>query len=129
ASFHRNRSDRLAGIFQRVTRTACGTDFTDDGENDVLRRDPWRQFAVDHRAHVFRFFLDQRLRRQNMLDLGCTDAIGEGTERAVRRGVTVAANDRRAGQSETLFGSDDMNYALTVVELVEIFNSEILGVF
>src|SRR5262249_16154847 len=128
AAFDRDRSDRLAGVLQRVTRATRGTDFADDGENDVLRRDAWRQFAVDYHAHVFRFFLDQRLRRQNMLDLGCTDPIGEGTERAVRRSVTVATHDRRAGQSETLFGPNAVNYTLTVVELVEIFNSEILGI-
>ncbi len=49
----------------------------------------------------------------------------QGAEGAVGRGVAVAANDRRAGQGEALFGSDDMNDALTNIVLVEIFEPEI----
>ena len=108
------RADRLAGIFQRVAGAAGGADLADDGEDDVLRGDAVRQFAVDHRAHVLRLLLDQRLRRQHVLDFGRADAVGERAERAMRRGVAVAAHDRRAGQGEALLGADDVDDALAL---------------
>ena len=63
-----------------------------------------------------------------MLDLRRADALGEGAEGAVGGGVAVAANDGHAGQGEALLGADDMDDALAVVELIEIFDAEILGV-
>ena len=63
-----------------------------------------------------------------MLDFRGADAKGERTESAMRRGVAVAADDGRAGQSEALLGSDDVNDALAPVELVEVFDAEVLGV-
>ena len=63
-----------------------------------------------------------------MLDLGGADAVGERAERAVRRGVAVAAHQRDAGQREALLGADDVADALADVELVEIFEAEQLGV-
>ena len=93
AAFHRQRADRLAGIFQRIAGAAGGADLADDGEDDVLGGDAVRQLAVDHRAHVLRFGLDQRLRRQHVLDFRGADAVGERAEGAVRRGVAVAADD------------------------------------
>jgi hypothetical protein len=74
------------------------------------------------------FFLDQRLRRQHMLDLGGADAEGQRAERAMGRGVAVAADDGGAGQREALLGADDVDDALALVELVEIFDAEFLGV-
>ena len=49
-------------------------------------------------------------------------------ERAVRRGVAVAANDGGAGQSEALLRADDVDDALPLVELVVVFDAEVLGV-
>ena len=121
-------ADRLAGIFQRVTGAAGGADFADDGEDDVFRGDALRQLAVDHRAHVLRFLLDQRLRRQHVLDFRGADAVGERAEGAVRGGVAVAAHDGGAGQGEALLGADDVDDALALVEFVEILDAEILGV-
>ena len=89
---------------------------------------PSRQFALDQRAHVLRFGLDQRLRRQHMLDFRGADAVGERAEGAVRRGVAVAADQRGAGQREALLRADDVHDALALVELVVIFEAEILGV-
>ena len=89
---------------------------------------PCRQLAVDHRAHVLRLRLDQRLRRQHVLDLRGADAVGERAERAVGRGVAVAAHERGAGQREALLGADDVDDALPLVELVVIFEPEELGV-
>ncbi len=63
-----------------------------------------------------------------MLDLGRPDAVCERAEGAVRRSVAVAANDRRAGKRKALLRPDDVNDALALIELVEIFDAEILGV-
>ena len=63
-----------------------------------------------------------------MLDLGGADAIGERAERAVRAGMAVAADERGAGQRKALLGPDDVDDALALVELVEIFEAEQLGV-
>ena len=121
-------SDRFAGIFQRIAGAAGRADLADDGENDVLRRNARRQFAVDHRAHVLRFLLDQRLRRQHVLDFRGANAVGERAECAMRCRMAVAAHDRRAGQGEALLWTDDVDDALALIELVEIFDPEILGV-
>src|SRR5262249_16062792 len=43
--------------------------------------------------------------------------------------VTVATHDRGAGQREALLGPDDMDDGLTFVELVEVFDAKVLGVF
>ena len=63
-----------------------------------------------------------------MLDLRGADAVRERPERAMGRGVAVAAHDRRAGQGEALLRADDMDDALARVELVIIFDAEFLGV-
>ena len=103
---------------------AGGADLADDGEDDVLGGDALRQLAVDDDAHVLGFRLDQRLRRQHMLDLGRADAMRERAEGAVRRGMAVAADDGRARQGEALLRPDDMDDALAAVELVVIFDAE-----
>ena len=49
-------------------------------------------------------------------------------ERAMGRGVAVAADDGRTRQREALLGTDDMDDALALVEFVEIFDAEVAGV-
>ena len=63
-----------------------------------------------------------------MLHLGGADAVGERAERAVRAGMAVAADDGGARQREALLRPDDVNDALALIELVEIFEAEMLGV-
>jgi hypothetical protein len=46
----------------------------------------------------------------------------------MRRRVAVAAHDRGAGQGKALLRADDVHDALAAVELVEIFDAEVLGV-
>ena len=48
----------------------------------------------------------------------------ERAESAVGRGVAVAADDRRARQSEALLRPDDVHDALPPIELVVIFDAE-----
>ena len=83
--------------------------------------------STDH-AHVLRLDLHQRLRGEHVLDLGGADAVGQRAERAMRRGVAVAANQRHARQGEALLGADDVADALADIELVVVFEIEQLGV-
>ena len=129
AAFHRQRADRLAGIFQRVAGGAGGAHLADDRQDDVLGGDARRQLAVDHGAHVLRLGLDQRLGGEHVLDLRGADAVGERAERPVGRRMAVAAHEGRAGQGEALLRADDVDDALPLVELVVIFEPEQLGVF
>ena len=54
-----------------------------------------------------------------MLDFSCPDAKGQCAERAVGRGMAVAANQREAGLRESQFRSDDVEDALVLVADVE----------
>ncbi len=56
------------------------------------------------------------------------DAVRQRAEGAVRRGVAVAADDGGAGQGEALLRPDDVDDALTAVELAEIFDAELARV-
>src|SRR5690606_9019493 len=90
--------------------------------------DAFRQLAVDADQHVLRLLLDQRLGRENVLDLGGADAVCQRAKRAVCRGVRVTADDGHAGEGETLLRADDVNDALTDVVLGVILDAEVTGV-
>ena len=80
-------------------------------------------------AHVLRLALQQRLGGQHVLDLRGADAMRQRTERAVGRGMAVAADDGGAGQGEALLGPDDVDDALALVVLVVVLDAEVLDVF
>ena len=107
---------------------AGGADLADDGEDDVLGGDAVGQLAVDAHAHVLGLLLDQRLGGEHVLDLARADAVGQRAERAMGRGMAVAADDGGAGQGEALLGPDHMDDALAAVALVIILDAEVLGV-
>jgi hypothetical protein len=117
----------LAGIFDHVAGAAGGADLADDGEDDVLRGDAFGKLAVDAERACSSPFLDQRLRGEHVLDFGGADAVRQRAERAVRRGVAVAADDRHAGQREALLRADDVDDALALVVLVVILDAELLA--
>ncbi len=108
---------------------AGGADLADDGQDDVLGANARAGLPIDAHAHVLGFVLDQRLRREHVLDFRRADAMRQRAERAMRRRVAVAADDRRAGQREALLGADDVDDALALIEFVIIFDAEIGGVF
>src|SRR3546814_12775835 len=64
----------------------------------------------------------------HMLDLARADPERERPQRAVRRGVTVAAYQRGARQREAQFGADDMDDALFGRGRVDIVAAEFGGV-
>ena len=83
-------------------RRAVGADMRDDREHDVLGGDARRGTAIDRDAHALRLLLPDRLRHQHMRDFGGADAERVGAERAVGRGVAVAADDQQARQGQAL---------------------------
>ena len=128
AAFHRQIADRFAAIFDDIAGAASGAGLADHGQSDVLGGHARLQFAGDFDLHVLGFLLDQRLGGQNVLDLGCADAVRQRAKRAVGGGVAVAANHGHAGQGPALLGADDMHDALTDVMHRVVVNAEILGV-
>ncbi len=78
--------------------------------------------------HRARFVLRQALRGEHVLDFAGADAKGERTERSVRAGVAVAANDRHARLRQTQLGPDDMDDALLARVDVEKLNIKISAV-
>ena len=76
---------------------------------------PGGRRALDGDRHRPRRALGQRLGREHVLDLAGADAEGERAERAVGRGVAVAADDGHPGLREPLLGSDDVDDALAGV--------------
>src|SRR6202012_5800676 len=96
AALHGERPDRLAAVLHDVALAAAGADLPDDREDQVLGRYALGQRALDVDRHGLRLDLGQRLGREDVLALARADAEGERAERAVRRGVRVAAHDRQA---------------------------------
>ena len=66
---------------------------------------------MPHRLGLVR---DEALRGEDVLDLARADAERERAERAVRRGVAVAADDRHAGLRDAELRPDDVDDALAV---------------
>ena len=77
AAFHRQIADRFAAILDDVAGAAGCAGSANDGHGDVFGGHTGGKFAGDLDLHVFGFLLDQRLRGQNVLDLGCADAVGQ----------------------------------------------------
>ena len=61
--------------------------------------------------------LRERLGGEHVFDLGGPDAEGERTERAVRGGVAVAADDGHPREGEAVFGPDDVDDPLVLVPI------------
>ena len=107
---------------------AGGADLPDDREDQVLAGASGRERVVDRHPHALRARRAQCLGREHVLALRGPDAEGEGAERAVGRGVAVAAHHRGPRQGEALLGSDDVDDALARVEHVEHLDPELLAV-
>ena len=100
-------------------------DAADHAEDQVLGIHTDRRLAGDGDPHGFRSALEQRLRGEHVLDLAGADPESERAERAMGRGVTVAADDRRAGQREPLFGTDDVHDSLPSIQQRQIRDREL----
>ena len=89
---------------------------------------PTAERARRPNQHVLGVALDQRLRRQHMLDLRGADAERQRAERAMGRGVAVAAHDGHARLGQALLRPDDMDDALADIVHAEIRHAEFLDV-
>ena len=77
----------------------------------------------------FRAIEEHRLRREDFRNIAGADPDGDAAERSVRAGVTVPAHDRHAGLSQSLFRSDDMHDALTIIFQIKQRHTKISTVF
>ncbi len=127
-AFDRQRADRGAGELHGAAGRAVGADLGDDREHDVLAGDARRGLAVHRHPHPLRPLLPDRLRHQHMGHLGRADAERVGAERAVGRGVAVAADDQQAGQGEALLRPDHMDDALPRIVEAEQLDAVLGGV-
>ena len=126
--FHREITNRFARVFDAIAGAAVGRDLADDVENQILRRHAVGQLAVDADLERLGLRLEQGLRRENVLNFARADAERQRAERAVRRRVAVAADDRHAGLRQAQLGTDDVNDPLLgVVQIVEL-DAEFLAV-
>lgn len=114
-SLHTQTPDHGATVFNDSTSTTGSTNETDNVKNDILAGDTGGKFAVDLDAHVLTPTSDKSLGGENVLDLTGTDTKGQRAKRAMRRGVTVTADDSRSGQSKPLLGADNVNNTLTLI--------------
>ena len=71
-----------------------------------------RQLTLELDPHGARKLLQQRLRREHVLDFGRTDPERQRAERSVGRGMTVTADDRHAGLRDTQLGTDHVHDSL-----------------
>ncbi len=110
--FHREAADRFAAVLEDAARAAAHADLCDQGQDDVLARHALAQPAVDAHLVVLRLVLQQALRRQHVADLAGADAERQRAERAVRRRVAVAADDRHARLGQPLLRADDVDDSL-----------------
>ena len=111
-AFHRQRPDRFPGVLDDVADPPSGAELADRAEDHVLGGDPWRARAHELDLHRLRTQLGKRLGREHVLHLGRADPESERAERAMRRGVRVAADDRHAGLGQSQLGPDHVHDAL-----------------
>ena len=90
----------------------CRVPRGDDREGHILGGDARGQLALDGHGQRAGLGLGEGLGGEHVLDLARADAEGQRAERAVGRGVGVAADDGHAGLGEALLGADDVHDAL-----------------
>ena len=99
-------------VLEDVAGPAADPDPGDQGEDDVLRADAGREAAVDADLVGLRLALEERLRREDHLDLARPDPERERPERAMGRGVGIAADDRHPGLGQAQLRADDVDDSL-----------------
>src|SRR5258705_4377912 len=95
AAFHREGADRGAAVLDDRANAAAHADARDDPEDHVLRPHAAWQRALDGDRHRAGTPGPQRLRREDVLDLAGPDTERDRAERAVRRRMAIATNDRQ----------------------------------
>ena len=111
-----------------MTRTTGGSGQANDLKRDVFCGHTRRQLARDFHLHVLRFFLDQRLGCQDVLDLGSTNSVRQGSECTVSRCMAITANNRHTRLCQSLLGTDDVDDTLTDIHDIEELDAEFFGI-
>ena len=93
---------------------AAHADPGDEGQDDVLRRDPRLQAALHLDRERLRLRLEQALGGEHVAHLAGADAEGQGPEGAVGARVAVAADDGHARLGEAQLGADHVHDALAL---------------
>ena len=114
---------------KRLAVAATDSDFADDGENEILRSDALRTFAVDRNVERLGARLHETLRREDMFDFAGADAESQRAERAVRGSVAVAAHKGLAGLRDAEFRTDDVHDTLILAVHVEETHAGFAAVF
>lgn len=63
-----------------------------------------------------------------MFNLAGTDAKGQGTKSSMGGCVAITAHNSGTRESETLFGSNDVNDSLTLISESEVSQTEVLDI-
>ena len=111
-SIHIESTNRGAGEFEDASGSAAGSNFADQREDHIFRRHARLKPPVELHEEIFRFALQEALRREDHLDFARSDSVSERAERAVRGGMTVAANDGTAGLGQSQLGTDHVHDSL-----------------
>ena len=93
-------------------------------QDQILRADARREFAVDGDRQRLRLALQQALRGEHMADLAGADAERERAERAVRGRVAVAADDGLAGLGEAELRPHHVHDAALRAVVIEQLHAE-----
>ena len=123
AAFDRHVADRHARIhvesadggpreLEDMARAAAGADLGDHGEDHILSGNARRQPSIKVHTEIFRFALEQALRREHHLDFAGADPMREGAERAVRGRVAISTNERPAGLRQAKLGTNHVDDSL-----------------
>ena len=123
------RADRLAHVFDDVSGAARGAGGADDRKGDVLGRDARAERAARPRPSCSStcFWISVWV-ASTCSTSRRADAVRQGPEGAVGRGVAVAADDGHAGLGPALLRADDVHDALPDVVDAVVFDAEVRGV-
>ena len=108
--------------------TTGSTDFANNRQHHVFRRDAKAQFALNVDQHVLHFFGNQALGSQHMLDFRGTDTMGQGSKSAVRRGMRITTNNGHTWQCCALLRPDYVNNTLAAIGHLKLDNTELVTV-
>src|ERR1041384_632571 len=119
--FHREATNRLAGVFDHVPGGAVCSDDSNDVEHKVLCGYATGKRPVHSNQKCLRLRLLQALSRKNVLDFTGANPKSQSSERSMRRRVAVAADNRHSGLGQSEFRTDHVNDSLVrTVEPVEL---------
>ena len=112
ARVHIESANRGAGEFENASGSTTCSDLTDQRKDHVLCRHARLELSIKLNEEIFGFALQKALGREDHLDFARTDPVSKRAERAVRGGMTVAADDGRAGLAQSQLRTDYVNDSL-----------------